>query len=344
MNFLHYYWTGKEPPAYLIKNLNNWALYLKKHDSLFKIILWIDLLNKDITHKLNPNISIKEFSTIKFEKIYINLHDVYIIFKRNKLFAFASDLARILILNAYPGIYIDIDIKPNFDEPFPKNKESFLQLFDSKSSIKFYAPPMHYEENFFIENWILFYFGFPQGLRFLLAEMEQKAKQDKLLILHCALQHKEFCEHEQCKHMQKSNFKVGYKRQLQAYLKRDATSYKRATQETFFEYKAKIPSFSNKYFNTGYFKEGTPVWTNYLQMAYKSTDLTFKDKLNTSAMSYHLFYQKEIAKFFQQDQESLPLFSWCDPGFQRLNELNAAATLIQKAYRAFLLKNNVPSC
>lgn len=126
MNYFHFIWIGKkEMPAYAISNIKKWLECLMYTD--FQVYLWI---NKDVsTHNIGQKFSCShKFSIKRIEKefnSFLEFGSFYDYAYKSGLYPQACDYLRMLILNKYGGIYLDVDVSPSEKNlEYEKNMES----------------------------------------------------------------------------------------------------------------------------------------------------------------------------------------------------------------------------
>ena len=145
-SWVNFFWVGKTPD---IDGLFAWQKHLKEKGSEFNTSLWVDglLFNRllvgegassfESVRQINANelevvrngqkLVISNFDRILLEparRDYPKCCAAYDSLKKNGLYAWSSDFARLLILNHEAGIYSDYDVEPNPDKPFPKSLAS----------------------------------------------------------------------------------------------------------------------------------------------------------------------------------------------------------------------------
>ncbi|UDQ98700.1 glycosyltransferase [Lentisphaerota bacterium WC36G] len=203
-SLLHCFWTGPSFPYGLQQFIKKWVEYLRKSNSDFQIVVWLNddsyvafqkviaenhlgcsydesregQLFRDCSY--NFNMAKLNFHTFYIAKIKPlieqqkdSIKEMFRLFIDNKRYTSASNLARILIVNQCGGIYTDIDyLYPNYEIVFPKNIDKFREIFQDASSIGFYMS--NYDTHLIENQCVILFPEFKGALNKLLDEINFK--------------------------------------------------------------------------------------------------------------------------------------------------------------------------
>jgi len=168
---IHYFWTGSLAPIAVRRNIANMKNIIKLSNSNSEVCLWVrkeDISNNSIFRQKfflecfieNQALKLEYYNLSAMDdqgafqniKVIIidDLMDCYetkfpkiiCVFKKMleyKAYPFASNLARCLILNFFPGIYLDCDTEPIKSGNFLKDFNSLKEIFRVENySLKIY--------------------------------------------------------------------------------------------------------------------------------------------------------------------------------------------------------------
>ncbi|AJC48873.1 hypothetical protein IB642_01210 [Allofrancisella guangzhouensis] len=297
--------------------------------------LWLDEpLFIKVSSKLKHFTEVKQFDEqlfkIKEEKLG-SLMNLYNLFINNQLYAFASDIARIIILNHFSGIYLDCDIAPNIKYEFPSKLE-LQKIFNDCAPNGFYMQFVWHTT----ENGILFNFK-NNNLLDLLQKLENMVSQDRYIndVNDDVNQFINFRESDGFKRINSSNFYQEYHNQLAAFKQKNVRKYREANAETFKNiiYKGE-QAFTED--------NPCPPWTRNIQTVYQQTVTSFKNDCRLLTTYQYDIYRKQVAKYFKSEQGRLLLYNWADPGFTRLTKLKDATNKIETMFIDYKVRRITP--
>ena len=347
-SFLHFYWGGSCPNYNLKSNLRNWAAHLAKSKSSFKIILWVDYV---AFGKLKDNysqaiqilqdeyqdykwfiegysIGIKIFRERNFLQHYHATNEAYKLFVTFNTYPFASDIARIAILQNYGGIYLDCDMLPNFNNQFPNNITIFERLLQGCSSIGFYiiALPTKLENRFLISTRIG---ALTPGMQYIESRLQDVMK--ALMTNVPAM--RSFFNSPENRHINSSFFMNEFKAQLEAFKNKDVGGYRYATSRSFQNYQGSVATeytATPKRNYSIFAQSGIPIWTGTLNTIFDATFHIFHQYCSKNTEDYTALFQQTVSPFLISEQTAIDLGSWSDPGYSRLLKLKFAARVVEK--------------
>ena len=354
---LNFFWVSDEPKEKHIKrlkvgqieNLTNWAQ--STQDSEFRVNLYVDDATLDELKQREKVVPIHQeeeaetyfFSTGNFfvlsitpllqrySSLYPSLIEFYHTNIDFKNYAFASDVARLLIQNDSHGFYIDMDITPNQSAPLT------LESMITDLSVSGYQPettPYYLNiiksldldgtEKFTVENQIILSLK-KNSLDQILQSIESRLCTDEG---ESNLQ-KELEEHENYK-------KLARVSQLN-------TSFFQKHPD--FQYLAAFHSKNRRRFLQLNHKEingDDPSNTlnitrkyHWLSIPYKGLSDPFVKQLlleDSHLKSYTTGYPHILGRYFNSKQDSLRLYRWANPGYARLSDLEKAVAFIERRY------------
>ncbi len=182
-SIIHCVWTGASFPYRLRAFIKEWVPYLYKSNSEFELVVWLTsdsyqaasgYLSKGFGNSLDQKNWGKFFpgmdlllnkAKINFNTFYISLIEpllannpptlqrVFDMLHDHRYYTSVSNIARVLIVNSYGGIYTDIDyLLPNYDLIFPKNISHILDVFEKKNNVGFYMSMTYLQQRAEVEN------------------------------------------------------------------------------------------------------------------------------------------------------------------------------------------------
>ncbi|MBK2027730.1 hypothetical protein IB643_06130 [Allofrancisella guangzhouensis] len=329
--YINFFWAGKRIPKKIRVNIRNWGRVIFRNNLNYILILWLDnftyksVLDDQKQEKLCKiyPIEIRNFDEIIGTEKSDYLLRLYMLFIESEQYAFASDIARMLTLNKYPGIYLDMDVNPGL-KTLPNPDE--LQKMSKISTINFLAKGREYSGCYRLESEILFFMGKSDGLNSLIAT----CRKESAIYFHYI--------QEEIRHMQtfyksndyidfnKSLFKEEkYKKHLIAFKEKSHLKYRMANKELFKDV---------KYNNAPAFQDGTAPWVSYQQLIFYEIITECEKTLKVDIPKYyHNYYKEHLDKCFSSGQDNFCLYSWNDPGYSRLTSLDNASKTIGKYFR-----------
>lgn len=342
---LNFFWVGNTPSYALKMNLANWKEHLLSSNSKAEVFLWTNketlekmfakykgltlfkaksnlFLNEDESFNINQftwslksengenvAISVLEIDALleHYQKDYPKLIRMYQSLIANKVYPFASDYARAFILNFFPGIYFDADYKPNLQKVFFKDLNELEYLFLSNGYSTY--------NNFFmlsihniIENMTLM--SFKMGVYENIFLKFENELSDSVFNEKINLDINNYIKNNnnpRVKELNKSNFtKDKDKKYLDAYLLRK--------EEVFVKY--------NKDENI-YFKYPYLEWFGLSMFGYYKYKWPYFIKFCNEHLNIY---------FYSFQKNEMKLYSWRNPGFSRLCELNEVQKTISNRY------------
>ena len=390
-SYLHCFWTGNSFPLNVRFFVKKWAHHLSKSRSQFKIILWttdssqqaaIEYLNSDKMSEIQSFgygiLADIEQYTIKarmqYNTFYIcsveeliqkqerSLQWAFKLCLEHRLPTIASNIARVIIVNQYEGIYSDIDfLLPNDSVNFPLNMSVITPLFGSSSSLGFYLP---YHENVLddglIENQALVVMQGHNGcLKTLISRMGRYCRKHPYYLKTEAQQHVEFLEHPTTKKLGSSLYmSEAYEiKLLKAYIERDYSRFLPVLHMLYHDemHSEFVVKEDSEFFKFEYSVSQKPLlhdasrfhhYTYLSKITYESVTEEFAASLRVSFEDYCKNYWGKFVKFFDEtalasqfqfktlDGMTVAMYSWAHPGYSRLKALEDAATVIGREYRS----------
>ncbi|QIV95850.1 hypothetical protein EDC55_10535 [Allofrancisella inopinata] len=367
---INFYWYGDIPEKSVLRNLATWVRYLSKSKSEFIVRLWTseDIIGSLISLELGieagkysmPRITplkkeklkfdgldvvidTYKFCDVRFNNIVVCDYDqfsgyyssipqltkFYNYLNDNRLYVFASDIARLLIVNHFPGFYLDLDFLPNQEKVFFRNIDRVMGLF---ALAGFTLGPKDYylyclKSTFQRENALIINFH-KGGIDVLIEEIENCLQKkitenngphyvDETEI------YKEIFQGPKAQQLKNSFFKGEDNDYLKYYSAKNAEAFINKNEEDGF-------SILGRFRDSIEFIFSQTVFYSYFRTTYGG-NFIHKEK-----DEYGLFYMFHIDKYFLNSQSNLPLYSWANPGFARLQKLDSATYPINKAFKNFL--------
>jgi len=364
-NNVNFYWAGDIIPYSTINLIDNWAKYLsrskddwKGHSSVsekwWKVCLWLDeksyryfvinqeqlkckiLRIEDVdSEDVATVLSLRSFHqflvkplNVKNMASYPKLVKYYRSCINYKLYAGAVDVAKLIILYRDGGIYLDCDIQPSLEYFFPSPKLFFNEL-KSMSVDKFC---IHSSKNGVLESQLLFSNAPPVFMRVLLDFVEKRIEID--FLGEELIDFKKWSEsdcNKKFNHYVVEDPNDLFRGHLNAFRNNDAEAYRTATSNIF-DFLMEKGELEKEFDGELPFIDGHHPWLS-VETVYVATCDFFDKILDDNPkvnMLYSQFYRSKIAKFFDNDQDNLPLFTWADPGYSSLRKFNQASLIIKK--------------
>ncbi|MCP3967873.1 MAG: hypothetical protein GY750_19645 [Lentisphaerae bacterium] len=389
-SYIHIFWTGPAFPYSLRLFIKVWANRLSRSKSHFKLIVWTtaDTRQKiaeylsstpgcflakenfpeipEVTQK--GRINYNNFYIANFETILTKLspaiQEMTALLNRGKLFPFTSDIARILIMNEYSGIYTDIGLlTPSSSTPFPVSIDYFNSALSRCVSKGFFMLSVTPMKRQIIENGALFSLpGSKKCLNEVLNAIETEYIKNRDYIKYASDSNLEFLSHLKTKALSRSFFKSdqfpgllhGYHSRISGTLKYPINDYYKGVthSDAKFTGKADDNPRGSYYFylisqgNTPMVYEGKRMLHNQaVNLAtFRKLDEKFRSSLTVSQCEYEKVFNEKITPLFESEDlqkqfefhdmsdNPSPLYSWADPGFSRLSELDDAAVIVQRRW------------
>ncbi|APJ03876.1 hypothetical protein [Silvanigrella aquatica] len=332
--FISFFWTGSVPSVELKNNLGEWKKYLSYSNSNAEILLWtthndiekIKQKNQGLTFfndkntisqlkEISPNIynwslpdangkyhniKVIEIENLisKYKLVYKGIIDIFNLLIKNNIYVFSSDLARILILDFLPGIYIDCDIENSSRRKFYSNIQEIKNKFQSSGfDIKFYYIMMVGNQGL-LENQMIIAFeknAFENVLQYYELQLNDNSDffNDHIEDIESF---KKNINHEKFMKLNKSFFNdKNDSKYLQFYNKEDYKNFRKLNENENISFSYPCLSFS-----------------------YELLGIFFKYK---NSMEYSMFYTSEMSNYFKIPNQDILLYSWKNPGFARLKKL-----------------------
>ena len=266
-----------------------------------------------------------------------------------------SNIARVLLINHCGGIYSDIDyLCPNKDSFFPSNIHELLKLFGVSSSINFFIPATEFYNSVEMENQCLILSPNSKGsLEPLIKKMIKKIERKMKAIEDAAKMNKEFLEHCITQNLAHSMFTEGNaKALLEAYKKRDEYQYGKISSQLYegLTHETRIPKRFPFVKDDGKVKFLDPECSRHFHYGpissctFETVVDFFEEKLTVSASIYcrqhwckfrQLFSVKNLDEqfsFFDKDCRKVPMYTWANPGYGRLNSLEKAVHTVERHF------------
>ena len=182
-SLIHCFWCGPSFPYHLRQFIKKWVHHLRNSGSDFQLVVWVtkdtlqfanEYLSTGLGHSLNMNNGdrlIPELdvvispASLNFNKFYIasieplltsipfQLCGMFKKFHAKKKYTSASNIGRLVIINACGGIYTDVDyLLPCEGSQFPKNIDQLLEPLKMRNRCGFYLPAVDLKNQILIEN------------------------------------------------------------------------------------------------------------------------------------------------------------------------------------------------
>ncbi|UDQ98489.1 glycosyltransferase [Lentisphaerota bacterium WC36G] len=283
-----------------------------------------------------------------FKKVVSILHS-------HQYYTSISNIARVLIVNHCGGIYTDVDyLSPNSEIDFPKNIDELIVLFKHWSEIDFYLPATKFYTDIEMENQCVILSPHHKGsLEPLIKEMIKQIDQKMEAIEHSAAMNQEFLTHELTQQLAKSMFADGELRNLlELYRRRDEYNYSKlvgrlykglvhqkiSPQSSPFVKKVNCINFLDRE-NTRHFhyevisKCTFEIVVNFFEKKLKiNTDEYFKYCWSKFRKLFSTKSLDEQFLFTDKNGEKIAMYTWSNPGYGRLSNLEKAVGSIEKNY------------
>ena len=273
----------------------------------------------------------------------------------NKYYTSVSNISRVLIVNRCGGIYSDVDyLHPNKDIVFPKTIDQVVNLFRRSSTINFYMPLTENPQDPDVENQCLILYPRMAGaldpvITIMIDEMESNFAR----IETAARMNKEFLKNSITQYLARSMFSSGKAKQLlEAYKKGNVDLYGKAVSKlyegqlhgirldkTFPEFKEEgivkmVDSEGTRHFHYSPISHCTfIIFGNYFE---KHLTIPLEQFLLRFWHQFRmLFSQEEMHeqfKFYDEDDDISGMYTWANPGYGRLSNLEKSVHSIEKHY------------
>lgn len=292
-----------------------------------------------------------------------SLKSVIKVCKQHRRFTTISNIARVLALDHCGGIYTDIDyLTPRDDGYFPKSLKELIDVFASCSTIDFYLPVISSKSRVLIENQCMILPPERIGsLTPLLDKMAHDVARDADVIMDEAHEYATFLDNAKAKELNKSMFTDGFFRELlMAYKNRDYTAFKNANADIFkHEYMYKFirrggiaitdyrPILTDGGLHESYQVTSEDTYSIVGEFFYQHLNrrsfplqlkedelsaeysrifwIRFKQFFNTEDMDQQFSFKDQAGDF-------QGMYSWANPGYSRLQQLEKSVKFIEDRY------------
>ncbi len=182
-SLIHCFWCGPSFPYHLRQFIKIWVHHLRKSNSEFQLVVWAtqdtmhfaseylstglgNSLNMSNSGRLIPEVDVVVSpASLGFNKFYIapieplltsipfQLSGIFQKFHDKKRYTSASNIGRLVIVNACGGVYTDVDyLLPSKGAIFPKNIDQLLEPLKMRNRHGFYLPAVDLKSQILIEN------------------------------------------------------------------------------------------------------------------------------------------------------------------------------------------------
>ena len=382
-SLLHCFWCGPSFPYQLRQFVKSWVQHLRKSKSEFEIVVWLtkdslqaaqQYLSSGLGNSLDqknwskpiPNTEVLFFrASLGFNKFYIarpeslftsvphQLYDLFKEFHSKKRYTSASNICRLLIVNACGGIYTDVDyLLPDEAKTFPHDITQIMQVFNMRNSKGFYMSSVDLTNQILVENQCVIVdpsrIGSLADLFIRMSEFIDRFHRQISLEVENNL---EYLANPKTVALNKSMFtNPPHAHLMRAFKEKDYEAYIDICDEIFESehFKGPVPTLGTKMvqLNAPLLSKGSRHQGYHFTglSTYTLASMFFQETLKGSIKNYHTknwlpftqFFDNEgIAdqfEYFDRKGNRQGMYSWANPGYARLNAMSKVVGKLKSKY------------